>query len=94
VQQFVSTYRSKYNEDPELFAGTYWDATQVLLDALSRTKEFTREAVRDAIAAVNIKTNLGRLYSNPNIHPSDLGHQLLICINDKKEARLLSVIEE
>jgi branched-chain amino acid transport system substrate-binding protein len=94
VQQFVATYRNKYKEDPELFAGCYWDAAQVLLDALSRTKEFTREAVRDAIAAVDIRANLGRLYSNPKVHPSDLGHQLLICINDKKTAKLLSVVEE
>lgn len=51
VQNFVSTYKAKYNEDPDMFSAQGYDAMKMVIEAL-KVGGTDREAVRNALAAV------------------------------------------
>ena len=53
VQQFVSNFKEKYGEDPELYAVTYYSAIYLLKDAIERAGTTDSAAIRDALAATD-----------------------------------------
>lgn len=51
VQEFVKSYRTTYNTDPQSFATLGYDAAKILFDAISRARSTDKKAIRDALAA-------------------------------------------
>jgi len=50
VQRFVADYKRLFNSAPDSFAATAYDATRIVLDAISRAPNLERTAIRDALA--------------------------------------------
>ena len=50
VQNFVTAYRKKYGEDPDMFAAQAYDAALIVFDAI-KTKGATSEKIREGLAA-------------------------------------------
>jgi branched-chain amino acid transport system substrate-binding protein len=51
IQEFVKKYKARYGVVPDSLAAQGYDAAQIAVDAMSRAKELTGEAIRDALAA-------------------------------------------
>lgn len=51
VQNFLTRFRSKYNEEPDAMAALGFDAAMLLFDAMKRAGTTESEPLRDAIAA-------------------------------------------
>ncbi len=50
VQSFVSTYKEKYGEAPDMFAAQGYDAALIVINAI-KTKGVTSEEIREGLAA-------------------------------------------
>jgi branched-chain amino acid transport system substrate-binding protein len=65
VQNFVKTYRSRFNRDPDSIAALAYDAVKVLADAMTRANTTEGPRVRDALAQADVQGVTGRLKMNP-----------------------------
>jgi len=59
AREFDEKYRKKYNIIPPYHAAQSYAASYVCWDVLKRTKELTRDAVRDALETTNVMTIYG-----------------------------------
>ncbi len=59
AQKYYDNFVAKYNTPTEYHGAEAYSAMYVLADALQRAPSLTREAVRDALAATNLKTAFG-----------------------------------
>jgi branched-chain amino acid transport system substrate-binding protein len=50
IQEFVARYKAKFGAVPDTMAALGFDAGQIAIDAMTRAKELTGPAIRDAIA--------------------------------------------
>lgn len=50
VQNFVTAYRDKYGEEPDMFAAQAYDAARIVIEAI-KSKGVTSEQIREGIAA-------------------------------------------
>jgi len=50
IQEFVARYKAKFGAIPDTMAALGFDAGQIAIDAMTRAKELTGPAIRDAIA--------------------------------------------
>jgi branched-chain amino acid transport system substrate-binding protein len=70
MADWVKTYKTKYNVDPDDYAVTAYDAAMVILAAIKQVtdagKEPTRDAVRDAIQSVKVDTLQGPISFDAN----------------------------
>jgi branched-chain amino acid transport system substrate-binding protein len=70
VRPWVESYLAKTGKQPADYSITYYDATQVILDAISRVaksgKPMNRANVRDAIAATSLDTLQGNISFDAN----------------------------
>jgi branched-chain amino acid transport system substrate-binding protein len=70
AKPWVERFAKKYNQQPENYSITAYDAALVILDAIKRVaasgKEVTRDAVRDAIATSNVNTLQGNISFDEN----------------------------
>lgn len=67
VATFNALYQAKYNSPAQATAGPAYVAVQVLADAIARAPKFTRDAIRDAIAATDLKSSIiGPVKFNPD----------------------------
>jgi branched-chain amino acid transport system substrate-binding protein len=70
VRPWVERFVAKTGKQPADYSITYYDATQVILDAIARVaasgKPINRANVRDAIAATNLKTLQGDISFDAN----------------------------
>jgi branched-chain amino acid transport system substrate-binding protein len=68
--EWIAQYKAKFNNAPDDYAVTSYDATLVIIDAVKRVaatgKPVTRDAVRDAIQTVNVKTLQGPVSFDEN----------------------------
>jgi branched-chain amino acid transport system substrate-binding protein len=64
VQDFVKSYRAKYNRDPDAIAALAYDAVKVLTDAINRAGATDGPKVRDALAKSDLPGVTGRLKMN------------------------------
>ena len=64
VQNFVSTYRKRFNRDPDAIAALGYDAIKVLADSLTRAQSTEGPKLRDAIASPDVPGVTGRLKMN------------------------------
>jgi len=53
VSTFVSAYRAKYNEDPDIWAAHGYDAMKILATAIEAGGTYHADSVKDALAGVN-----------------------------------------
>jgi branched-chain amino acid transport system substrate-binding protein len=65
VQTFISSYRAKFNREPDAIAALAYDAVKVLTDALNRARTTEGPKLRDALAAADVPGVTGRLKMNP-----------------------------
>lgn len=70
MADWVKTYKTKFNVDPDDYAVTAYDAAMVIIAAIKQVtdagKEPTRDAVRDAIQAVKVDTLQGPVAFDAN----------------------------
>jgi branched-chain amino acid transport system substrate-binding protein len=70
MADWVKSYKTKFNVDPDDYAVTAYDAAMVILAAIKTVtdagKEPTRDAVRDAIQAVKVNTLQGPISFDAN----------------------------
>ena len=59
AQKYYDNFVAKYNTPTEYHGAEAYAAMYVIADALKRAPSLTREAVRDALAATNLKTAFG-----------------------------------
>src|SRR5581483_11216148 len=64
VQNFVRTYRAKFNHEPDSIAALGYDAVKVLADSLTRAKSTEGPKLREALAAADVPGVTGRLKMN------------------------------
>jgi branched-chain amino acid transport system substrate-binding protein len=64
VQDFVSSYRAKFNREPDSIAALSYDSVKVLADALERAGTTAGAAVRDALATADVAGVTGQLRMN------------------------------
>ena len=64
VQDFVKSYRAKYNRDPDAIAALAYDAVKVLTEALNRAQTTDGPKLRDALAASDVPGVTGQLKMN------------------------------
>lgn len=50
--EFMAKYKAKYNKQPDGLSSVAYDATKMLLQAMSNTTELTRQSVRDQLALI------------------------------------------
>ena len=53
IQEFVARYKAKFGAVPDTMAALGFDAGQIAVDAMTRAKDLSGPAIRDAIAATN-----------------------------------------
>ena len=66
VQNFVKTYRAKFNREPDSIAALGYDAAKVLAAAITSSNSTEGPKVRDALAKADVPGVTGRLKMNPN----------------------------
>jgi branched-chain amino acid transport system substrate-binding protein len=64
VQNFVKSYRAKFNREPDAIAALAYDAVKVLADAITRTNSTEGPKLRDALATADVPGVTGRLKIN------------------------------
>ncbi len=64
AQQLDQEYLQKYGKTAEATTGPAYACVQILADALGRAPTYTRDALRDAIAATNMDTVIGPVKFN------------------------------
>lgn len=61
VKKFVEAFKAKYNKDPGIYAGEYYDVVNLIADAVKRVGSYDgnikkfRDAVRDAIRGTSYR---------------------------------------
>jgi branched-chain amino acid transport system substrate-binding protein len=65
VQTFVTSYRSRFNGEPDSMAALAYDSVKVLADAITRAGSTDGPRLRDAIAQTDVVGVTGRLKMNP-----------------------------
>jgi len=75
AREFADKYKAKYNDYPSYHGASAYAALFVTADALNRAKNWTPDAIRDALKATNLKTAYGPVkfedkegYQNQNFH--------------------------
>ena len=69
VQAFVKSYQAKYGAVPDALAALGYDATNVMLDAISRAGKTDGAAVRDALAKTDLQTVTGKVKFDSDRNP-------------------------
>jgi branched-chain amino acid transport system substrate-binding protein len=84
--QFVAAFKGRFNESPEDYTITAYDASLVLIDSVKRVaaagKPVTRENVRDAIQTAKVPTIQGTVYFDAN---GDLADRTVSVFQIKKD---------
>jgi branched-chain amino acid transport system substrate-binding protein len=65
VQNFVKSYRARFNREPDALAALAYDAVKVLADAMNRAQSTEGPKVRDALATTDVPGVTGQLKLNP-----------------------------
>jgi branched-chain amino acid transport system substrate-binding protein len=84
--QFVQAFKGKFNEQPDDYTITAYDAALVIIDSVKRVvasgKPVTREAVRDAIQSAKVPTIQGMVSFDAN---GDLADRTVSVFQIKKD---------
>jgi len=75
AKEFAAKYKAKHGDYPSYHGASAYAALFVAADALNRAKDWTQDAIRDALKATNLKTAYGPVkfedkegYQNQNFH--------------------------
>jgi branched-chain amino acid transport system substrate-binding protein len=86
AQQFVEAFKRKFNDSPDDYTITAYDAALVIVDSVKRVaasgKPVTREAVRDAIQTAKVPTIQGTVSFDAN---GDLADRTVSVFQIKKD---------
>jgi branched-chain amino acid transport system substrate-binding protein len=86
AQQFVEAFKRKFNDSPDDYTITAYDAALVIVDSVKRVaasgKPVTREAVRDAIQTAKVPTIQGTVSFDDN---GDLADRTVSVFQIKKD---------
>lgn len=89
VQAFVAKYRETYNEEPELYAATYYDSLRLAAQAINDAGSLEPAAIRDALSKIEYD---GLLADYSCTATGDCNHQTnIVEIRDGQPAMLTVV---
>jgi branched-chain amino acid transport system substrate-binding protein len=60
VAAFQESYRARYNDEPGIYSGLYYDATKVLAIAMNNARDLSGRAIREALQQVDYTGPTGR----------------------------------
>lgn len=69
VQKFEESFKAAYNVGPNVLAALAYDATYILADSIERAGTTESEALKNAIAATDIKVVTGQISFDENRNP-------------------------
>ena len=69
VQNFISTYKEKYEIDPNMFAVLAYDATYMMATAIENAGSTDSQAIIDAMAALEYDGLTGHMTFDENRNP-------------------------
>ena len=81
-QNFVKSFRKRFNRDPDVFAASAYDSTFFLMDALNRAESTESNKLRDALAATDYNGVLGRFKFLPNGDPANAEGVVVLQVKD------------
>lgn len=89
VQEFVAKYRERYNEEPELYAATYYDSAKLAAEAINMAGSLDPAAIREAFKTLQTHGVLAAYQCAEN---GDCNHQTnIVEIRDGAPAMLAPV---
>lgn len=59
MQEFIDAYKAEYDAEPNYHAGTAYAAMQIFEAAVNHAGSFDNEAIRDALATIEVNTVIG-----------------------------------
>ncbi len=69
VQSFIKNYKAKYNEDPSAFSALGYDAVKLLVQAIEKAGSTDKQAIVDAMQAIQFDGVTGKLTFDQNGDP-------------------------
>jgi branched-chain amino acid transport system substrate-binding protein len=69
VQDFVKSYKAKYNAAPDALAALGYDATNIMLDAIQRAGSTDGDKIKAALVATDLKTVTGQVKFDDHRNP-------------------------
>ena len=69
VQDFVKSYKAKYNAAPDALAALGYDATNVMLDAIKRAGSTDGDKIKAAMQATDLQTVTGKVKFDSDRNP-------------------------
>ena len=69
MQNFISTYKEKYEIDPNMFAVLAYDATYMMATAIENAGSTDSQAIIDAMAALEYDGLTGHMTFDENRNP-------------------------
>lgn len=85
VQEFIAKYVEKYGEEPAVFAALGYDAIYMIKQAMEEAGSTDKEAVKDALAAIDFKGGLtGDIVFDDNNNPIKT-----ICVNEYVDGKMV-----
>lgn len=69
VQTFIDNFKAEYNVEPNVLAALAYDAAYILADSIERAGTTESEALKNAIAATDIKVVTGQISFDENRNP-------------------------
>lgn len=90
VQDFVTKYRATYNEEPELYAATYYDSVKLAAEAISMAGSLDPVAIREAFKTLHTHGVLADYQCEAN---GDCNHQTNIVEIKNGAPAMLSAVQ-
>ncbi|MGF0039362.1 ABC transporter substrate-binding protein [Peptoniphilaceae bacterium SGI.131] len=69
IQNFLKNYREKFNEEPTAFSALAYDGIYMIKSAIENAKSTDKQAVIDAMKAINYEGITGKLSFDENNNP-------------------------
>lgn len=69
VQDFIKTYKAKYNADPNMFAVLGYDAMNMMIEAIKTAGSTDSDAIIKAMAALKFKGLTGEITFDKDRNP-------------------------
>ncbi len=89
VQEFVTKYRARYNEEPEIFAAAYYDSVKLAAEAINMAGSLAPAAIREAFKTLQTQGVMAAYQCAEN---GDCNHQTnIVEIRDGAPAMLTAV---
>ena len=94
VQKFVESFKAAYDEEPELYATTYYGSIYIVADAIERAGSTDPAAIRDALAETEGLVGPLATYTADDIREMVHGGTICKMVDGKAEFQEYILVEE